>query len=61
MPVDLLGDGGKLMIHPLASAGLKLSVVIVFFDSAANRMNHVVLNPGRKSMKSLCRKRLPAY
>lgn len=45
---DLLQDeGGKLTIHPIASAGLKLSVVIVFFDRAANRMNHVVLNPGK--------------
>jgi glycosyltransferase involved in cell wall biosynthesis/spore maturation protein CgeB len=48
IPRDLLLDvGGKLTIHPVASAGLKLSVVVVFFDEAANRMNHVVLNPGK--------------
>ena len=48
IPRDLLQhDEGKLTIHPMASAGLKLSVVVVFFDLAANRMNHVVLNPGK--------------
>ncbi|MEC5178791.1 glycosyltransferase [Arthrobacter sp. CG_A4] len=48
IPRDLLpDDGGTLTIHPIASAGLKLSVVVVFFDSAANRMSHVVLNPGQ--------------
>ncbi|MDJ0351342.1 glycosyltransferase [Pseudarthrobacter sp. PH31-O2] len=48
IPLDMLqDDGGMLTIHPMASAGLKLSVVFVFFDRSANRMNHVVLNPGK--------------
>lgn len=48
IPCDQLQDNdGKLTIHPIASAGLKLSLVVVFFDRAANRMNHVVLHPGK--------------
>jgi glycosyltransferase involved in cell wall biosynthesis/spore maturation protein CgeB len=47
IPREVLDDGGKLTIHAMASAGLKLSVVVVFFGAAANRMNHVVLSPGK--------------
>jgi glycosyltransferase involved in cell wall biosynthesis len=54
IPTNVLqSSAGKLTIHPIASAGLKLSVVVVFFDSAANRMNHVVLNPGQNHTVSI--------
>lgn len=39
-------DADSLTIHPLSSAGLKVSVVIVFFDSEAKRLDHAVLRPG---------------
>lgn len=46
MPLTRLVQGtDSLTVHAVSTAGLKLSVVVVYFDSQANRMDHAVLRP----------------
>lgn len=46
LPLARLAQGtDSLTIHAVSTAGLNISVVVVYFDSQANRMDHAVLRP----------------
>jgi glycosyltransferase involved in cell wall biosynthesis/spore maturation protein CgeB len=40
-------EADSLTVHAVSSTGLKLSIVVVFFDKDANRLVHSVLSPGK--------------